>query len=450
MNKKELKELLNSLSSQLRAEIEGAQTELKNAKSITTQINNLFTKSTELVSKFENPETGFNTKLEQATLDTTKLSETATTAEKTLTDIQTSLTTVQQNINSMQTAYTEFQALKTKIDEPTTGLEAILTQSTQLLAQITTNSSEATTLTDTIKQNLTTVQDSITKMQTAYTEFQALKTKIDDPKTGLEVTLEDSQTTKADIDAIKQESETVYKEISRYKETAAANSTKIEELKTSSEKALEAITNNQTESEELKEKISDIFEIASRSGHANYFDERRKRLEKISWCWLGGAIFFIAVAVALAILVIVPLTKSTQHNVASTTFQELIVRFSVITPFLALGIFGASNYAKERRLAEHYAFRAVSALSIEGSLLLLDRALADMSSEDKNSQIINFAVSTMKMIYSEPQEQSKSTRVHLRGGNKLVQVGAELNQKLEVLTDAIIKDNVEVVTKDSK
>jgi len=60
----------------------------------------------------------------------------------------------------------------------------------------------------------------------------------------------------------------------------------------------------------------------------------------------------------------------------------------------------------------------------------LNRSLEKLASDSKDGEIIDFAVSTMSLIYSEPQEQAKTTHFHLWGGNKLANVGTELNQTL--------------------
>ena len=449
MDKKQLKELLESLSVQLRTDIKAAQTELANAKSVANDITNLFERSSELVTHFEDPETGFSAILTAATLDTAKLTDAANTADDKLASIRDALNTVQQNILAMQTAYAEFEAVKAKIDDPSVGLNVVLQKSADTLAQITANSNEVTTHAETVRTSLITLQQNITTMQATYATFESTKSKIDDPTSGLNAVYDDSIKAKAEIDAIQTESETVYAAISRFKDTAAQNSANIETFKEDSETALKKILTNKDKSESLKEQMSNILSLASQKGHANYFDGRSKRLEKVSWMWLGGSILAIVAAVVLALLYIAPLTKADPHGavrlLSTTTVQELIVRSTIITPLLLLGLFGANNYVKERRLAEHYAFRAVTALSIEGSILLLSRALENLTSDTKSSKIIEFAITTMSVLYAEPQDQVRRTHFNLRGRNKLVEIGTELNRSVgemnQNLSELIAKDS---------
>lgn len=371
MDKKELQQLLSTAGTELKGEIEGAQANLKEARSLTAKIQRLYDKSTALVAEFEDVENGFPSKLTAATNASSQIAEIADSAKTNLTNIEAGLTAVEQNISNMQTAYAEFQVIKAQIDDPTTGLEAIF---------------------------------------------------------------ESAQKTQLDIDALQKESETLNAGISRFRDTAAKNVNSIEAIKTSSEEALASIKKHETDSESTKNKIASIFSLVSRSGHANYFDTRRKSLVHASWAWLAGSVVFAIVAVILARKLIVPLVVPNESHTVDNLLELLIARVSVITPFLILSIFAASNYTKERRLSEHYAFRAVSALTIESSVQLLERSLSGMDCNDKDQSIVEFAVGTMKNIYSEPQELVKTVRFSLRGGTKLADVGAELNETLNTVS----------------
>ncbi|HVI69271.1 MAG TPA: hypothetical protein VM581_02335 [Magnetospirillaceae bacterium] len=377
MTRKEIQELLESLNTELKAEIESSRTSLKEAKSITTQFNNLLAKVTGWLSKLEDSEQGVDAKLAASNTSSQKIVDAAAEAETTLTATQQALTTVQQNIAAMQTAYTEFQATKAKIDDPSTGLEAIL---------------------------------------------------------------ESSQGLKDDLSAITKESETIYKEISRFKDSAAKHIASIEAIKDGSQQALDNIQEHKTESESLKEKISSIFELVSQSGHANYFDKRRKKLVIASWLWLAFATGCILLAVKMGLdhiapLVTIEVTKSGEHS--QVVIEALIVRTALITPLLALGIFGIRNYGKERRLAEQYAFKAVSASTVEGSIALLERSLTKVPAELKDEKVTDFAVETVRCIHVEPQELTKISRFKFNAGNKIMKLGGELSDNIEQLNKNI-------------
>ncbi|HEX7963946.1 MAG TPA: hypothetical protein VF466_05160 [Candidatus Saccharimonadales bacterium] len=446
MTRKEIQQLLESLNTELKAEIESSRGSLKEAKSITTQLNNLLIKVTGWLAKLEDPQTGVDVRLSESAAASLKISDAATQAETTLATVQQNLATVQQNIATMQAAYTEFEATKAKIDDPDTGLEALLQTARQYKAQVQASATEAASLEAKIKANLATVQQNIATMQAAYTEFEATKAKIDDPDTGLEAILESSQGLKDDLAAISKESETIYKEISRYKDSAAKHIASIEAIKDSSQQAFDNIQENETASESLKEKISKIFELVSQSGHANYFDKRRKKLVIASWLWLAFATICFLIAVKLGLDHIAPLVNTTvtkQGDPSQIAIEALIVRTALITPLLALGVFGIRNYSKERRLAEQYAFKAVSASTVEGSITLLERSLDKVPNELKHEKITDFAIETIRCIHLEPQELAKTSRFKFNAGNNIMKLGGELSDNIEQLNK-----NIQTIARD--
>lgn len=123
------------------------------------------------------------------------------------------------------------------------------------------------------------------------------------------------------------------------------------------------------------------------------------------------------------------------------------MRATLITPLFALGVFGVANYSRERRLAEQYAFKAVSASTVEGSIALLDRSLDGISDELKHEKVTDFAIETVKCIHQEPQELVKATKHKVNAGNKLLQVGGELNETMETLNENLEGINHNGITK---
>lgn len=440
MTRKQIKELLEKLNADLKAEIEASQSSLKDARSITTKITNLLGKATDLLVKLEDSESGVEAKLAESTANAQIITDSVAAAASSLKTIKDHLLEVEEQITAMETAYTDFLATKAKIDDPNTGLEALLTTAKQYKAQVQASATQVSNLETKIEQTLAAVQQNVATMQTAYTDFQAIKDKIDDTETGFDALLDSSQSLKDDLAAINKDGQTIYKEISRYKDQAAKNAAGIQTIKEESDIALEQIRQNETESEETKTRISEIFELVSQSGHANYFDERRKKLIYASWAWLAVAIASVIAAVVMADKFLLPLFNATTEIVngkevlvkpKDIELGALILRALMITPIVAFAIFAFRNYSKERRLAEQYAFKAVSASTIEGSIALIERSLKTVPSEYLNTQLADFAINTAHSLHAEPQELQKISRWKFNAGNKLVSVGAEINDTLE-------------------
>lgn len=458
MTRKQIQELLEKLNADLKAEIEASQSSLKDARSITTKITNLLGKATDLLSKLEDPESGVDAKLAESTDNAQIITNSVAVAADSLKTIKGHLLEVEEQIAAMETTYTDFLATKAKIDDPSTGLEALLTAARQYKAQVQASATQVSSLETKIEQTLAAIQQNVATMQTAYTDFQAIKDKIDDTETGFDALLDSSQSLKDDLVAINKDSQTIYKEISRYKDQAAKNAAGIQTIKEESDTALEQIRQNETESEETRTRISEIFELVSQSGHANYFDERRKKLIYASWAWLTVAVVSIIAAVIMADKFLLPLLNATTEIVngkevlvkpKDIELGALILRALMITPIVAFAIFAFRNYGKERRLAEQYAFKAVSASTIEGSIALIERSLKTVPSEHLNTQLADFAIKTAHSLHAEPQELQKVSRWKFNAGNKLVNVGAEINDTLEDISKDL-KQAVSSSKKDEK
>lgn len=369
MTRKQIKELLEQLGGELKAEIEASQTSLKEARSITTKINNMLAKATDLIAKLEDSETGVDASLEKSTTNAEIISQHVTTSENAVVAIKDHLVDMAENIQAMEAEYTKFEATKAKIDDPTTGLEALLATARQLKGQVQASATQAATLEAKIGSDLSAVQQHIAAMQTAYTEFQKIKAQIDDEETGLEALLDSSQSLKDDLAAVSKERQTIYAEISRFKDQAAKNAASIQAIKEESDTALEQIKLHETESESTKNRISEIFELVSQSGHANYFDKRRRKLIIASILWLIAAVLALGIAIWMACALLLPIIDASAkdgNGVREAEIGVIILRAFIITPVVAFSIFAFSNYGKERRLAEQYAFKAVSASTYRG------------------------------------------------------------------------------------
>lgn len=445
MTRKEIQELLNKLNAELSAEIQISQQSLKDARSITTKLSNLLNKATGLTEKLENLESGADNVLSSTSKKSSEISDMVLAASNSLQTIKSHLVDITSNISEMEDAYEGVKNLSDKVQDPNTGVEALLAASQQHKQQIEQLSNTATALEAEIRQHLDNVQQNITDMDSAYSAFSEVKQQIDDSETGLTATLEEARTLKDDIQAVSQNAQTIFAEITRYKDQAAKNIASIEAIKSESSTSLEVIKQNEVDSEETKERISKIFELVSQTGHANYFDSRRKKLIYASWAWLVGGAAAIILAIILAIYLLLPLFPAIQSEDGKITYSQdveigvLILRASIITPVIAFALYSLNQYGKERRLAEQYAFKSVSASTIEGSIALVERSLKSVPSKHLNTQLADFAITTAHSLHAEPQELQKVTRFSFNAGNNLAKVGGEISDTLEVISKDIQK-----------
>lgn len=386
MNRNELRKLLQDLGQELKTSIEEAKKDLAQARGISTQINNYFKNVQEIFNDLTNEETG-----------------------------------VAKRLKSVET-------LETSIETAKTNADAHLTSITTALAS---------------------VQTKITEMETAYQSFTEINDKITDDESGLKAILAESKSLYSDIEATKVTTETVFKEIGKFKDTASNYINEIAGLKTTATKTLEKIAKNHEESENLKSRIDDIFKVSSRDVHANYFDERKRTLGKTSIAWLIAFLIMLAVTITLGIVFIAPLSEIIKNgdtkSAATVSLEAFLVRLGIVTPALLATIYCLNQFGHDRRLHEKYAFKAVSMLSIESSVQLLDRSLEkNKKEEERDNKIINFAVTTLESIYSDPVDGTSRSWI-FRGGNKVLQLSTEINESVGEIKRDVDKISDKVV-----
>jgi tRNA 2-selenouridine synthase SelU len=179
----------------------------------------------------------------------------------------------------------------------------------------------------------------------------------------------------------------------------------------------------------LLEKLQNTYELAVNTGLAGSFDKRRKRIEDgFVTQWRKN--FFISLTslgvIAAAILVI------SIFKDGFTVSDLVFFRLSLLTPLIFYTGYAAVQYSKERALLEKYAFKATVASSLGSYTELLIKQFPDVDNE-----IVNFVISSMFGIYTEPHEQVK-TRSYRLGFKKISY--AEFKEELKHdIDDAVIK-----------
>lgn len=443
MNRRDFGKLLAELHDDLKKDIEGLKTDITTAKRLKTNLQSYFDKCQALIDKITDEETGIEAYHELASETKTKVDDIKTAAESKLTSITDALASVQANIEEMQAAHTSFTEVNNKITDEETGLDALLTSATTLENSISTAKTNAQSHLQSISTTLTSVQLNIEEMESAYESFTELNEKLTDEETGLKAILANATETKSEIVAVKANADTLYKEIRKFRDDAANYIKEIGGLKTAATNAVEGIQDQHKESVALKEKIEEIFNIGTRGVHANHFVQRRNQVFWISLAWLAFFLIFLTATVILAVKYILPLTEALKEPDARISLEVFLIRLSIITPTLFGAFYSLRQFSNERRLYEKYAFKAISTYTAESSVATLARSLESHTCTDKDEKIISFAVDTFTNIYQEPVEPSHDKWI-LKGGNKLLDLTAEVNQSVGEIKKDVGKltDNV--------
>ena len=440
MKRSEYAKLLTELSADLKSSVENIKQELSNAKSLYTRTKSYVENAQSIVDKITNEETGLDKVLTNAQTTESKITELKNSADTHLKSITDGLDSIKLHITEMETAYTKFTELNGKITNEETGLDKVLTNAQTTESKITELKNSADTHLKSITDGLDSIKLHITEMETAYTKFTELNGKITNEETGLDAILTQSVSLKSDIEANRDTSVTIFKEISKLKDTASGYTTDLKKMSETAKQTIGKITENHKESEDLKNKINSIWNISSQRLHANYFDARQKFLAKTAITWLVLFVVMFVLTLVLGDKYITPLVKiieSGEKEITQVvTFETLLIRLGLVTPSILATIYCLNQFSHERRLHEQYAFKAVSMLSVESSIELLIRSLSrNDKATDKDNRIVSFAVTTLESIYKDPIDSTKHSWL-FRGGNKLLEMSVEMNESMgEIKSD---------------
>jgi len=377
------------------------------------------------------------------------LEELSSDLSKSISDVKQDLVQAKSLHTKVSNYVSETQASLDKFNDENSGLMATLDSAKNIESEINTLKTNADTHLQSITDNLSAIQPHITEMESAYTQFVAVNTQINDGELGLEAILTNSKSIRADIEATKGTTETIFKEISKLKDTASSYTSDIGKLNKTAKETVEKITRNHEESEDIKKKMSEIFNISSRTTHANYFHERQQTLKKTYIAWLIGFVGMLAITIWLSDKYISPLIEvinnGQQGQISDIKIEVVLIRLGLVTPAILAAFYCLNQFGRERRLHEQYAFKAISMLSIESSLELLARSLAKNTCEERDSQVSIFAVKTLESVYKDPLDYEKRSLL-FRGGNKILEVSAEINESVGEIKNDLDKlsDNIKV------
>ena len=332
-----------------------------------------------------------------------------------------------------------FLRLKKELDNPEIGLSANLENSAKTkkdIDSIKTSSDEQLT---TIKTALASVQENIRLMNEEYNNFELIKEKINNPESGFLKFYSDSEKTVQDISAIKTQSDTIFAQISKLRDESNKYTEEIVVLKSSSEKNTAAIEEYEKQGKIFKEKIEKIYKIATDSTLANSFDERKESLKKSTGKWLYALVTATIILAAIVILIFV--FKKTDNVDAYTWY-----RLTMTSPLIFFISFATIQYSKERLLLEKYAFKSVTALSLEGyTTLLINTFGKGKNTDDNEKEILKFVLNSMSTIYQEPHETPKDSKLSLEIDGKFASFKGDFAKSIEETKEKLIntiKDEV--------
>lgn len=286
---------------------------------------------------------------------------------------------------------------------------------------IATSKSESTTLT----QGITQLRDDSTKIKLETESFlESIKKTDSDVKNFYE----SASTTAAKANAVQAEIQKFFEEITKYRT----------DITSTTGKAEKSITDQKTEVEKFLKKSKDEFETASTSfdektleekkrrdeildviegrmnemevtmkdqltkatGYSLFhsFDTRKDELRRTKWTWVKIVFGIVLVGAAWNIFLAFNLNGIEKLDIAA------YLKIAVSIPLAGAFWFALSQYSKERKLEEEYAFRSNVSVSLVPYKDEVAK-LVDHTNPEERKKYADFVIDAIKGVYKSPTDK---------------------------------------------
>jgi len=267
-------------------------------------------------------------------------------------------------------------------------------------------------------QKASELNEHIAKAHQSLNEINTIKDAALHPETGIRQDLDKISSTKEQTATLRQEVSDLRDLVKKYETEIAAAVSETEKSKKTAEQAQEKST-------AIVEEIEKIYQLATDTGLAGSFDQRKKQLEPDVKYW---RLTFLVLTLVLALA---SLGFAFTHSEVNGL---LVARVTFFTPLLGLIIYSAFQHSKERKLLEKYAFKSATALALHSYTELLTNRFKNPKSDDP---ILLFVLRAMQNIYKEPHEETKRYSAKLDLSSQLGGLKASLEEELVEIKESV-------------
>ncbi len=192
-----------------------------------------------------------------------------------------------------------------------------------------------------------------------------------------------------------------------------AEQTKLERLYSGSDERVSTLEDRSRavvdRHENLQGSVEEQLQKATGASLFHAFHERRTQITKAKWVWATISIASLVLTVGWSILL---------AQAASSLDTVFFVRLAGTLPVLAMVVFCLSQYGRERRSEEDYAFKAALSLSLVPYRELVE----SLEAAGADTEHAKFLVKTIGQIYDPPALAKEAAQ---KGADKSVLKGIE-------------------------
>ncbi|WP_300675500.1 hypothetical protein [Soonwooa sp.] len=243
------------------------------------------------------------------------------------------------------TVLVEANNQKTKIDELTDGAEE---KSKELKSKF----DELQVELETIEEYKSEIEDKSENLKSINSKLEEIKETADENLESIVNHLNEAKSNEKLIDGFAKKVQERENRLGELEQRTSENDKKLEEYETERKKVL-------GEAEQLIQNAKTALHYSTASGLSESFDTQYTAAKKwqLSALWIGGATFFILVAIGLGIWITVEKTSD---------LHLLIGRIALLPLPIVAAIFCSNQYVKQKNIIEDYAYKMVLAKSIVG------------------------------------------------------------------------------------
>lgn len=186
---------------------------------------------------------------------------------------------------------------------------------------------------------------------------------------------------------------------------AIGNTDKLREDLVTRHSELEAAAIKATEH---AESIESVLAAANRKGLASAFEARREALLRPLLIWGATFVGSIAGLCYIGISYVLPGLSNAQGN---EVYIKLLYELPLTAPLIWLGYFSGSRYSYTEKVREDYAFKAATALSLEGFKKEAVQTDKQLLNDLLRLSIENFGSNPIRIYDKKPSEITPATQV---------------------------------------
>ena len=336
-----------------------------------------------------------------------------------------------ENNSKISRFYTDtFIPLKDEIEAEKSGAQAFIDNYEEKWNNLKKKQDELTELynsSESLKSKFEECLNKITEIESSYDEITS---RIYDDETGIEIV-------ESHIRGVKSQVDDLYKKIEKNKRETDTTKSSIDTLEANAKTKLIEIGKVNDAASVLKDKIEETYGIATVQAQGGYFDKTNEQLIRYRRMWMIALFTSILLTVSVAILITPDLSKL-KLSITGQDIAKLIMRYSLLSPLIYAIIFCGKQFKIARLSVEQYTYKTVVSFSLENEILFLQDKFGT-----NDSKIIDFALSNLEKLYSEPfhgdQKEFENKITLLKTKNQAKKEQAEAKSKFDLIKHGFIQ-----------